>query len=250
MDISIDKIKKHAKSIIGIAILVVFLVLVWKDYRASSSYTPVVINQKSEYYENKKHEIYKASLAAILEAKDLKKQYVDLYEEYEKLKKDKPLVITNTITETKIDSIPIPTVVSADGKTFDWTWNKEFDKSNYVHIEGQTKMDSVLNEASTLMKTLKIGSDLKVDFISNEDYPSTLKVIARSNNPYVSVVNTEGAIIDPAKHPAFKQIIKSKQKKWHIGIQGGFGVSYDMYHKQFGYGPYIGVGVTKSIIGF
>ena len=247
----IDKIKKVPWMWIAIIAATVLIgILIWRDYSSSRSYVPVVVSQKSEYYENRKGELYKASLAAILEVKDLKKQYDELYTEYDKLKKDKPLVITQTIVETRIDSVYIPTSVSNDGKTFLWEWHKDIDKNNFVHLEGETKMDSVMNEATTLMKSLRVGSDLYVDFISNKDYPSTLRVIARSNNPYVSVINTDGVIVDPAKHPAFKSIFKAKQKKWHIGLQAGFGASYDIAHKQLGYGPYVGIGVTKSIIGF
>lgn len=235
---------------IVIALTLLSAFYIWKDYQASSSYVPVVINQKSDYYENKKGELYKASLAAILEVKDLKKQYDNLYEEYQKLKKDKPLVITQTIIETKIDSIYIPTTIGEDGKTFMWEWHKDIDKSNFVHIEGETKMDSILNEATTLMKSLRVGSDLYVDFISNPDYPTTLKVIARSNNPYVSILDTQGTIVDPMKHPAFKAILKKNKKTWGVGIQAGFGLNYDINKKNIGVGPYVGIGISKNIISF
>lgn len=246
----LDKIKKVPMVwlfVIGLSLLSLFFI--WKDYR-SSSYLPVVVNQKSEYYENKKGEMYRASLAAILEVRDLKKQYNDLYEEYQKLKKDKPLVITHTVVETRVDSIYLPTSVSEDGKTLMWNWHKDIDKNNFVHIEGETKLDSIFNESTTLMKSLRVGSDLYVDFISNPDYPSTLQVIARSNNPYVSIMNTEGTVIDPLKHPAFKAISNKNKKKWGIGIQVGYGVGYDMLNKNISAGPYVGIGISKNIIVF
>ena len=230
--------------------IVIFLsVLVWQDYKESSSYVPTVIHSNVEWFENKKGEVYKAELAAILKAKDLQKQYEDLYEEYEKLKKEKPLVITNTITETRVDSIFVPTsVVHGDSAVrFDWTWHKDIDTNNYLHFEGYTSADSLLQEAYTSLSKIRIGSDLVLDFISNKDYPTTLQVIARSNNPYVSIVSTEGAIIDPLKNPAIKALINKNKPKWSIGFQGGIGLQYDMFNQRVGAGPYIGIGITKTI---
>lgn len=247
----IDKIKEVPK-IVWIVILVASIVLgiaIWRDL-SSSRYEPVVINQKTEYYENKKGELYKASLAAILEVKNLKKQYDDLYDEYQKIKKDKPLVITHTITETKLDSVPLQTTLSADKRTMTWEWHKDISENNFIHLEGQTKIDSLMENATTLMKSLRIGSDLYVDFISNPDYPSTLQVVARSNNPYVNILDTKGTVVDPLSHPAFKTIMKKNEKKWSIGIQAGYGVSYDVSRKTVGSGPYIGIGITKRIIAF
>ena len=39
-------------------------------------------------------------------------------------------------------------------------------------------------------------------------------------------------------------VIREKPKKWHLGVQGGYGVSKD------GLSPYIGLGVTYSLISF
>ena len=237
---------------IFLGVVIFIAVLVWRDYKDSTSYTPVVIHQNTEWYENKKGELYKAELAAILEVKDLKKQYANLYEEYEKIKKEKPLVITETVTETKIDSIFIPTTIAHSDSTveFNWCWHEDIDTNNYLHFEGKTSADSLLQNAYTTLNKVRIGSDLVLDFITNKDYPTTLQVIARSNNPYVSIVSTEGAIIDPLKNPAIKALVNKSKDKWHIGIQGGFGIQYDMVNQKLGAGPYIGIGVTKTILSF
>lgn len=225
---------------------------IYKDYKRSSSYVPVVVHLKDSVYENKKGELYKAELAAILSAKDLKKQYDNLYEEYKKIKDAKPLVITQTIIETKIDSVYIPTTISQSdsGYHFKWDYRKEFDKNNYVSIEGETKADSILREATTLIKSLRIGSDLTLDLITNSDYPSTLEIITRSNNPYLNIIKTEGAVIDPLKNPAIKKLIKKNEDKWSVGFIGGFGAMYGIDDKGLHYGPYIGIGVTKKLFSF
>jgi len=140
--------------------------------------------------------------------------------------------------------------LSADKRTISWEWHKDISENNFIHLEGQTKIDSLMENATTLMKTLRVGSDLYVDFISNPDYPSTLQVVARSNNPYVNILDTRGTVVDPLSHPAFKSILKKNEKKWSIGLQAGYGVNYDVSRKTVGTGPYIGIGITKRIIAF
>ena len=40
--------------------------------------------------------------------------------------------------------------------------------------------------------------------------------------------------------------LKTKQKAphWNLGIQVGFGTQYNLVTNKFGYGPYIGVGIS------
>ena len=119
-----------------------------------------------------------------------------------------------------------------------------------MSIEGETKADSILKDATTLIKSLRIGSDLTLDVISNPEYPSTLEIITRSNNPYVNIISTEGAIIDPLKNPAIKKILKKNQKTWAVGIHGGFGATYGIDDKNLHYGPTISIGITKKLFSF
>jgi hypothetical protein len=62
------------------------------------------------------------------------------------------------------------------------------------------------------------------------------KIFVKSDNPYVSFTNLDGAVIDGSK-------IIPKQRKFGLSVQGGFGVNYDLIKKNLGVGPYLGVGV-------
>jgi hypothetical protein len=66
------------------------------------------------------------------------------------------------------------------------------------------------------------------------------KIFVKSDNPYVSFTNLDGAVIDGSK-------LIPKQRKFGLSIQGGFGVNYDLISKQLGIGPHLGVGVHWRI---
>jgi hypothetical protein len=66
------------------------------------------------------------------------------------------------------------------------------------------------------------------------------KIFVKSDNPYVSFTNLDGAVIDGSK-------IIPKQRKFGLSVQGGFGVNYDLIKKNLGVGPYLGVGVHWRI---
>lgn len=66
------------------------------------------------------------------------------------------------------------------------------------------------------------------------------KIFVRSDNPYVSFTNLEGAVIDGSK-------LIPKQRKFGLSVQGGMGVNYDLISKNLGVGPYLGVGIHWRI---
>ena len=66
------------------------------------------------------------------------------------------------------------------------------------------------------------------------------KIFVKSDNPYVSFTNLDGAVIDGSK-------LIPKQRKFGLSVQGGIGVNYDLLKKNLGVGPYLGVGVHWRI---
>ena len=66
------------------------------------------------------------------------------------------------------------------------------------------------------------------------------KIFVKSDNPYVSFTNLDGAMIDGSK-------LIPKQRKFGLSVQGGIGVNYDLIEKNLGIGPYLGVGVHWRI---
>lgn len=68
-----------------------------------------------------------------------------------------------------------------------------------------------------------------------------LQFIGRSDNPYVTIMNVNGVIIDPTNSDVLKSCFKPK--KWSVGPQVGVGVGADLKLS-----PYIGVGITYGIL--
>lgn len=66
------------------------------------------------------------------------------------------------------------------------------------------------------------------------------KIFVKSDNPYVSFTNLDGAVIDGSK-------LIPKQRKFGLSVQGGFGVNYDLLSKNLGVGPYLGLGIHWRI---
>ena len=75
------------------------------------------------------------------------------------------------------------------------------------------------------------------------DNGKQLSVIAKTDNPYISISNMDGVMFDPSKSKYLKKYYK--QKKWSIGPTIGYGLSKDLKLT-----PYIGIGISYGIIQF
>lgn len=71
----------------------------------------ITVTEQSEIHKNKADEEYNAKTILLQEVEDLKKSNDSLYQEYFKVKDVKPLVVTKTLTEVRIDTLEIPTVI-------------------------------------------------------------------------------------------------------------------------------------------
>ena len=70
-----------------------------------------------------------------------------------------------------------------------------------------------------------------------------IRLIGRTDNPYISISNMDGVMFDPTKSKYLKKYYK--QKKWSIGPTIGYGLSKDLKLT-----PYIGIGISYGIIQF
>lgn len=129
---------------------------------------------------------------------------------------------TDTIREIK-DSI-----IYLNGKVDMVLFNY---KNNWVELDGVTNLSN--KNTSTVINYIKMKVPLTVGV--TDDY----QLFVHSQNPYVSFTNINGAIIEDSK-------FLPKEKRWSWGIQGGFGVGYDIITSRLGIGPYLGVGVQYN----
>lgn len=151
--------------------------------------------------------------------------------ELEKQLKQKIKYISKIEINSHIDTVNIPTIVYMRDSA---TYRYGFGESNqYYVIEGYVDVDSTQNASTTITRNdmninMKVGLD--------DDW----KIFAITDNPYVSISNLEGAMLN--KNEYLKKEGRIKVITW--GFHVGFGVNYDIRYGGFGYGPNISVGMN------
>ena len=96
---------------------------------------------------------------------------------------------------------------------------------DWINLYGTTDLTIPL----TTIRDLSISTPLTVGI--TEDY----KFFVTSPNPYLNITNINSAVVESKT---------TKPKHWNLGIQVGVGVNYDLIKRQFGVGPYVGVGLS------
>ncbi len=219
-------------------------------YYKNKSNNQIVIYEDSLYtYKNKLDSEYVAKNLYIQEIKDLKNGNKELYDEIKNLK-DNPLVVTKVVTKYEIkevatnsDSIKQTTdSLNNVWKNLYWSANED---NGYYSISGHTDVVSNFSKFSTTISNLTIPVKFTFDLIEGKE-DKQLKIIARSNNPYVKVEDIDGAVIDPTDIKTLKKCFP--QKHWHLGISVGYGIG--IYNKTVIATPQIGLGLTYSFFSF
>lgn len=249
-----EKIKGFSVREWFLVILSCFLLVMCAQIYFSDRTKIIAIQEESQVYKNKADEEYRAKTILIQKNSELKKSNDSLYAEYKKIKDQDPLVITKTLTKTSVDTLTIETEVEKivvvdnnrfeNGYKFAWNYDKKFDKDNYFNIQGATYTDSLLTSAETKIDKLEIGSDLILDVVKSQA-DNAMRIVARSNNPYVSITSIDGAVINPTQNKTIKSYFKPK--RWGLGVSVGYGVQYSPSHKEVNFGPQVGVGLSYNI---
>ena len=205
----------------------------------------IYITDSLTVYKNKLKEEYAAKELYIMENKQLKEANADLYAEVKSLKDD-PLVITKIktvfVTDTvyaNSDSIVETHVADSDLKNKSLYWSAKHDKG-YYSIVGQTNVMSDFSSFSTSINSMKIPVTLTTDVIEKD---KKLMIISKSDNPFVSITNMDGVMLDPKKSSVLKS--QFKQKRWGVGPQIGIGIDRDLK-----FTPYVGIGLSYNIFVF
>ena len=207
-----------------------------------------LVSEQSQTYKNAAEEEYRAKTILLQEVSDLRRTNDSLYEEYVKIKDANPLVITRTVLETRVDTLTVPTYIEhplPNRYDFKWSYAESLDTDNYFSIKGMTTTDSLLTQASTVLENMSLGSDIVLNLVEGAG-ENSLRIVARSNNPRVTITNIEGAVIDPTSNPMLKSCFKPK--RWGLGVQLGVGTGYDINSGRLTVGPQLTVGVNYNIL--
>ena len=78
-------------------------------------------------------------------------------------------------------------------------------------------------------------TSISMDVPLNVGLTNDYKIFVKSSNPYVHFSDIQGAVVD-------NSIMRPRKKRFSWGLQGGFGLMYDVIDKDIAAGPYLGIG--------
>ena len=139
--------------------------------------------------------------------------------------------IANMESQIRIDTVTIvkDSIIYDEGDIAQIHFDYDDD---WFGVKGTTDLTGP--EITTSLYDIKMYVPIQWGMMDN------YKIFVKSDNPYVSFTNLDGAVIDGSK-------LIPKQRKFGLSVQGGFGVNYDLLKKNLGVGPYLGFGVHWRI---
>jgi hypothetical protein len=131
----------------------------------------------------------------------------ELMDEVRNMRIKKPQVITNVVTEVRVDSLFIPFDQPIPCDSFKVTF--DYNKENWLFLRGEVTNDGVLVGELFIPDTLFIvvGEKKNGLFKRNE-----IVVAVKNKNPLIRVTDIENYIITPKR--------RFWQKPWFIGLVG------------------------------
>ena len=236
----IDFLKKMSFRDIIIAILAVMCIVTfinmryWKG-RAVESEKQFV--DTLSVYKNKLGEEYTARQIQIQTIKEMKRRNDSISAELKTLK-DNPIVITKVKTIVEIREVPMNSdSIKHEAKDSTYTLSWSAKQQPYFAMSGRTLVKNDFSWFKTTLTQLEMESMLTVDLI--EVGNNGIKVIAKTDNPYIRIGDIQGAFIDPKKSKVLKSYFPPK--RWGIGPQVGLGIGPDLKIS-----PWIGFGIQWS----
>lgn len=203
----------------------------------------IIVNDELVEYKNKYNEEYALKNMYILENEQLRQYNEELYNEYKSLK-DNPIIITKTEIVTQIDTVYTTTdSLKNEENIVKWYWSAQ--DSTFYKIKGHSSITYDYKDAKTVIEDLMLEAGIYLDVIDNGE---TLQVIAKTTNPYVSIRDVTGVMIDPNNSPTIKK--QFKQKRWGIGptISTGIVFGTDFMGKPIvGAGGLIGISIHYDL---
>lgn len=112
-------------------------------------------------------------------------------------------------------------------------------------MNGNTDVHSDFSSFQTTISGLSVPSKITFDIIENKK-EKQLMFIGRSDNPYVSITNVNGTVVDSKNSKVLKSYFP--QKHWHIGLQAGYGLG--LHSNTVIMTPALSVGLAYSLFSF
>lgn len=106
----------------------------------------------------------------------------------------------------------------------------------YNIIYSETQPDS----SSIHIEKEQMNVDLT---ITKKDTKNGIELGVSSNNPYLSINNIEGSIVDIEAYKKYQ-----KPKKWGLGVGVGLGLGYDLINKSIFIGPTVAVSLNYNFL--
>jgi len=237
-----------------IAVLISFL-SIEKIEKSSLKNNLIVTKDSVKYYKNKAGESYAQVQTYIVTNDQLKQVNKELYNEVNKYKNQKPIVVVSEKVKIEYRDTLLYTSISSKLDKFgnkeftiDWSADTIVDKDNYVKLNGLSylKIDSMLNIIKYGGKLTDFQLGAKLFLGVNEDKSGKLVINARTDFPWLSFTDMEGYIIDPMKVESFKKLVKKKR----YGVSGFGGVGTYFEGGGIKFIPTVGVGFTYDFFQF
>lgn len=206
------------------------------------SLTPVVVynTDSLEIYKDKLKNEYVAKDIYVQDVTNLLREKGQLAIEVQHLK-DNPIVVTKTDVQVRIDTVKAESIeIAQNDSTYDLRW-RAVEPNGYYDLSGTTNVHSDFSQFSTQIDSFKMNANITIDILDNGD--KKLRMISRTDNPYINITNMDGVVFDPTDSKVLKRFYK--QKRWSIGPYVGYGVT--------GTGklqPSVGIGISYGIIQF
>jgi gamma-glutamylcyclotransferase (GGCT)/AIG2-like uncharacterized protein YtfP len=215
----------------------------------------IVMKDSVQYQKNKSGELYAQVKSYAITQEQLKSINGELYNEVEKLKKQKPILVVKDKIKIEYKDTTLTSTIAEfldkDGnKTFNVVWKSDtvFTADNSILLSGVTslKIDStlkVLNNKSAL-NDLDIRAALYLSY--TEEIDGVLRLNARTDFPNMKFTSMEGYIIDPSKTKLFNSL--KSRRRFGLSAFGGLGTYFDGTSIRII--PTVGFGFTYDLLSF
>ena len=200
-------------------LLILLLLFSIGTFIAMRHYKSKAEKQQAEFvdtlsvYKNKLGEEYKARQISMLTIKQLKAREDSLSAELKNLK-DHPIVITKIKTKVEIKEVYIKSDSIVDKDSINTLYWSQTQPNGYFSIAGNTQVKKDFSWFSTKLQSLELDAMMTMDVIEQDN--NTIKVLARSSNPYIKVNDVQGVLIDPTTSEVIKKCFP--KKRWGIGL--------------------------------
>lgn len=234
----------NVKNIIFIILFAFIAFLMFDNYslknEAQNNY--IILTDSLVEYKNKANELYKEKESYIIDNENLKSINEELYNEVKKLK-DNPIVITKTEVKYEIKEVYIQNdSVNIDNKGIIKNFYNYND--NYLSMKLTHSLDLSNNNGNIFINDILTSSNLFIDIIEKDKKPY---LIAKTDNPYLTISNLEGGFINIDDSKVLNKYYK-RENRWNLSFNLGVFTIYNLNTNRFEAGPGFGFSLGRTIV--